>query len=178
MVRLLLAVLVIALCSCASGQDTPADTFDGKRAFAVLERQCGFGPRCPGCPGHEKALQDLIATLRQHADEVTTQRFDHTHSTSRRVLNLTNVIALFRADAKPARETVMIGAHWDTRPTADLEKDPDELENLAGNPDYGSIKSDLIEKLDDWIKENNDPFYKLGREGKPREQKKSQDSKK
>ncbi|MFX0103623.1 MAG: sulfatase [Candidatus Hodarchaeota archaeon] len=55
----------------------------------------------------------------------------------------------------------------------DLENDPDELENLAGNPEFDSIKSDLIAKLNGWIEENGDPFYTLDREGLPREQRRN-----
>jgi len=144
--RIFLAALAIALCSCSPARPAAPDTFDGKRAFAALERQCRFGPRCPGCPGHEKALADLIAALRRHADEVTTQQFDHTHSADRRVLHLTNVIAIFRADAPPARETVLFAAHWDTRPTADNEKDPDRRSQpIAGANDGASGVAVLLE---------------------------------
>jgi Zn-dependent M28 family amino/carboxypeptidase len=105
------------------GAHAAAAGFDGERAFAVLELQCGFGPRCPGCPGHETALKDLLGTLRKSADEVSTQEFRHRHSANGETLHLTNVIALFRADVRPARETVLVAAHWDTRPTADKERD-------------------------------------------------------
>jgi glutaminyl-peptide cyclotransferase len=120
--------------------------FDGQRAFAALQRQCGFGPRCPGCPGHDAALKDLIATLRQHADEVSTQEFTHTHTATGDVLHLTNVIALFRSDAAPARETVLFAAHWDTRPTADQERDPDRrAKPIAGANDGASGVAVLLE---------------------------------
>jgi len=41
----------------------------------------------------------------------------------------------------------------------DLEKDPDELNNLANQTEYSQIKKKLIEDLDNWIENNNDPFY-------------------
>ena len=144
--RVLLTALVIVLWPCAPVRPDPPQTFDGKRAFAALEQQCRFGPRCPGCPGHEKALAYLTKTLRRHADEVSVQQFDHTHTADRRVLHLTNVIAVFRADIVPARETVLLGAHWDTRPTADKEKDPDRRSQpIAGANDGASGVAVLLE---------------------------------
>lgn len=52
----------------------------------------------------------------------------------------------------------------------DLEADPDEVRNLADHPDYAAVKADLGAKLDQWIKENDDPFYSqqaTGRDGCP-----------
>lgn len=40
----------------------------------------------------------------------------------------------------------------------DLANDPHELNNLADNPDFKATKADLKAKLDQWIKENDDPF--------------------
>ncbi len=41
----------------------------------------------------------------------------------------------------------------------DLVNDPEEIVNLAQNPEYAEIKADLREKLDTWIEENQDEFY-------------------
>jgi choline-sulfatase len=41
----------------------------------------------------------------------------------------------------------------------DLENDPEEITNLADNPKYASTKKTLRRKLDQWMKENDDPFY-------------------
>ena len=41
----------------------------------------------------------------------------------------------------------------------DLKNDPFELNNLAGDPQYEEIIKDLSQKLDNWMKENDDPFY-------------------
>lgn len=43
----------------------------------------------------------------------------------------------------------------------DLEKDPNELTNLADNPKLAAIKDKLGMKLDEWIKQNSDPFESL-----------------
>ncbi|MFO0957134.1 MAG: sulfatase [Isosphaeraceae bacterium] len=39
----------------------------------------------------------------------------------------------------------------------DLEKDPDELKNLAGDPAYEAVRKELRDKLDRWMIETKDP---------------------
>jgi arylsulfatase A-like enzyme len=41
----------------------------------------------------------------------------------------------------------------------DLKSDPDEIHNRAGEKQLELVRSELREKLEDWMKENNDPFY-------------------
>ena len=43
----------------------------------------------------------------------------------------------------------------------DLKDDPHELKNLANDPKFADVKTELSRKLDRWIEENNDPFYSL-----------------
>lgn len=108
---LLLAAGVLA--GCARPQ------FDGERAFRFLERQCAFGPRAPGTVGHAEAASWLVETLQGLADDVAVQRF--VAVSGGREIELTNVIASFRPEE---RERVLLAAHWDTRPVADLDPDP------------------------------------------------------
>jgi len=41
----------------------------------------------------------------------------------------------------------------------DLRNDPEEIVNLAGDPEYASTERELLGLLDEWIEQNNDPFY-------------------
>ena len=41
----------------------------------------------------------------------------------------------------------------------DLEKDPEEIVNLANDAKFADVKKDLRRQLDNWIKENGDQFY-------------------
>ena len=41
----------------------------------------------------------------------------------------------------------------------DLVNDPEEITNLAGDPEHAGVKTDLRQKLDGWIEENQDAFY-------------------
>lgn len=93
--------------------------FDGERAFRFLQRQCAFGPRCPGTVGHADAGSWLVETLEALADEVAVQRF--VVVSGGREIELTNIIASFRPEE---RDRVLLAAHWDTRAVADLDPDP------------------------------------------------------
>ena len=43
----------------------------------------------------------------------------------------------------------------------DLENDPHEIRNLAGDPAFRARKRELKATLDRWIEETGDPFYSL-----------------
>jgi arylsulfatase A-like enzyme len=43
----------------------------------------------------------------------------------------------------------------------DLKNDPHELKNLVDDPKYADVKAGLSGKLDQWVRDNNDPFYSL-----------------
>jgi Zn-dependent M28 family amino/carboxypeptidase len=78
------------------------------------------GPRIPGTAAHRAIGDWLEAELRQRADSVEVQRFTHV-SASGDTLLLRNVIGRFQP-ANPSR--VLLLAHWDTKPHADLDPDP------------------------------------------------------
>ena len=124
-----LAGVVALACGCSG------PSYDGELAFAFLERQCEFGPRYPGSDGHEAMREWLVDTLDGYADAVSVQEFTVERTDSVEVA-LANVIASFNMDA---RERVLLGAHWDTRPIA--EHDPDEANRgtpILGANDGGS----------------------------------------
>lgn len=59
--------------------------------------------------------------------------------------------------------------HWQDE-LYDLQADPHELCNLAGDPAYAGIKKELGEKLEQWMKDHDDKFhtYKVSdRKGEP-----------
>ncbi|MBW3623283.1 MAG: M28 family peptidase [Armatimonadetes bacterium] len=96
---------------------TPAPAeFDGNRAFDLLKRQCDFGPRPVGTLAHEKTRAYLIQAMQQVSDKTEVQDFDW--SNKGKTYRLTNVIGVLNPEAK---QKVMIAAHWDTRPTAEMD---------------------------------------------------------
>ena len=102
--------------------------FDGARAFSYLRTQCDFGPRVPGAKAHDQARDYLKKELARYADEVREQTFSV--QLGQKKLELSNIVAfIYPADAKPLSDKssyrwAMICAHWDSRPTADMDPDP------------------------------------------------------
>lgn len=111
--------------------------FDGDKAFALLKKQCEFGPRPVGSEAHRKTRDFLMEEMRKYADKTVAQDFSY------RGLPLTNVIGVFNPDAK---KQVLLCAHWDTRPRADQEIDPaKKRQPILGASDGASGVAVLLE---------------------------------
>ncbi len=99
----------------------PVPVFSGAKAFALLERQCAFGPRVPGTAGHARCLEFMTAELRACGASVVQQRFQGFMAVSKRRADMTNLIASFRPELKTR---LLFCAHWDSRAFADMDPDP------------------------------------------------------
>jgi hypothetical protein len=111
-------VILAFAAACDRFQAGPQTAFDGEQAMAYARAQLEFGPRVPGTAGHRRTGDWIVAQMRQRADTVIEQRW--THVTQRGdSLPLRNILARFRP-AETAR--VLYIAHWDTRPTADSDR--------------------------------------------------------
>jgi glutaminyl-peptide cyclotransferase len=128
---LLLGVLPLAAC-----RDAPPHVreFDGQSAFRYLETQVGFGPRIPGTEAHRTMAVWLDSLLRERADTVIAQRWEHV-TTKGDTLPLENFIARFNPAAE---KRILFLAHWDSRPTADGPASRDSSAAVPGANDGGS----------------------------------------
>lgn len=90
--------------------------------MALVQKQVDFGPRVPGTDGHAEQLEWMIARLDSLAPVVRADTFTHVTSSAADTLTLTNVMARFNPEAT---RRILLLAHWDTRPTADAEEDPE-----------------------------------------------------
>jgi len=125
--------------------EVEAPPFDGQAAFALLERQVEFGPRVPGSPGHAAQLAWMEEFLRERADTVILQHFDH-RAKRGGTIRMTNVFARFRPELP---DRVLFLAHWDTRPTADNDPDPSRRnEPILGANDGASGVAVLLQLAD------------------------------
>jgi len=116
-------------------------TFEADKAFDYLKKQCSFGPRPPGVTAHEKTKDYLASELKKYANSVVLQNF--THKSGERILNLTNIIAIFGPNVD---KKVILAAHWDTRPFADRDSDPKKRSQpILGANDGASGVAVLLE---------------------------------
>lgn len=93
--------------------------FDRNNAFQYLLNQCKFGPRVPGSPAHERTKRYIIEELKKFSKNVIIQ--DFVYRGTRGELKLTNLIAVF---GPKTYSNLLLAAHWDTRPYADQDPDP------------------------------------------------------
>ncbi len=146
---LISVVLLILLAGCgpsgssaASGQPLPplpasVPTFSGETALELIRKQCAFGPRHPGSPGHEKMLSWLVEQVNQFADRVLQQRFS-AKTQFGGPYDFCNVLAWINGASKQAKP-LLLAAHWDTRPVADADPDPaNRTTPILGANDGGS----------------------------------------
>ncbi len=118
--RICTFLLFFLACMATDQTGASVPVFDGPSAFQYLQKQCEFGPRDPGSRGHEACRDYLVATLRSCADQVELQRFPVSFGTPRKTVSGSNIIARFQ----PAlSQRLLLCAHWDTRPWADMDAD-------------------------------------------------------
>lgn len=125
------AVMAVTSCGCSKSAPQPAapepavqanapsvPEFSGDSAFAYVARQVEFGPRTGGSAAHEACARWLVSELKRHgADTVVIQQAELPDFGQ-----ITNIMGRFNpgADAR-----IMLLAHWDSRPWADEDPDPD-----------------------------------------------------
>jgi hypothetical protein len=158
-----MATATIFLFSCnlvvSTGCSKDLPQFDGERAYQYLVKQVDFGPRNPGSKGHGEALEYLVDEFSKVADRVNTQKFSIPNPESRipnhDSLLLTNIIASFDLDKG---KRILLSTHWDTRPWADQDPDPENQDKpILGANDGASGVACLLELAK--IFKNKNPKY-------------------
>jgi hypothetical protein len=97
-----------------------APNFNADSAFAFVKIQTDFGPRVPNSEAHRKCGNYLFKQLKRFCDTVFTQPFNV--KTYDGVLQQAcNFIGSFNPNQK---ERIILAAHWDSRPLADQDSDP------------------------------------------------------
>lgn len=135
----ILGLLLGTVLGCAQSADIPS--FDSSSAFSALRKQVDIGPRYPGSNGQIKCRDYIVSQLKPYADEVTVQDFKHT--ASGKELPLYNIIARFNSDAS---KSILLAAHWDSRPIADKEVNPiKQAQPIPGANDGASGVAVLLE---------------------------------
>lgn len=137
--------MLIALTGCggAPSEAGSAETvFDGQMAYEAVRAQLDFGPRAPGTEAHGLCAEWMLAELTRHADSVTADRWTHITEAGD-TLALVNISASWNTDD---RTRVLLCAHWDTRPVADHDPDPERRgQPIPGANDGGSGTAVLLE---------------------------------
>ena len=135
--------VIIVFLILVEGCTVSVPEFSGEAAFNYLEKQCSFGPRNPGSGGHEQCKGYLIHTLSGFADSVFSQPFRQSIPGRPDTLEMTNIVGIFFGSAE---NSLLLGAHWDTRPTADHDINHERRnEPILGANDGASGVAVLLE---------------------------------
>ena len=127
------ALSAFSLLACGE-KPRPPQEFAGPAAFEYIRTQVAFGPRVPGTPAHQRMGNWLDSLLRQRADTVIVQSWNHV-TVSRDTLPLRNFIARYNPDST---KRLLLLAHWDSRPVSDSPLSRDSSHAVLGANDGGS----------------------------------------
>lgn len=126
----------------SKAQSIPTPIFNSDSAYQYIANQVAFGPRVPNTTEHQKCAQYLASELKRFGADVIVQEaqviaFDNT------TLNAKNIIGQFN----PGKNNrLLLFAHWDTRPFADHDNDPEKRNTpIDGANDGGSGVGVLLE---------------------------------
>lgn len=112
-----------------------AAMFSADSAYNNVARQLEFGARVPGTAAHRECGAWIESELKRHGAQVTVQEvvlhaFDGTPLPTRNILGQYN---------PQASDRTLLVAHWDTRPWADQDPNPDNKKMpVPGANDGGS----------------------------------------
>ena len=120
----------------------PSIQFNADSAYAYVAAQCAFGERVPNTEAHRKCGDYLAGELRRRGAKVTEQNAD-LKAFDGTVLKARNIIGEFYPE-KPNR--ILLLAHWDCRPWADHDPNPDNRKKpVMGANDGASGVGVLLE---------------------------------
>jgi len=129
----------------SSEKDIPAvkvPDFDSDSAYRYVDEQVAFGPRVPNTEAHKKTAKYLTNKLKAFTDSVIVQSFQ-TRAFDGTVLNGKNIIGITQPEKK---SRILLCAHWDSRPFADYDPDPENHDiPIAGANDGASGVGVLLE---------------------------------
>ena len=100
---------------------TVAPVFNADSAYLFTQKQVDFGPRVPNTAPHAACADYFIQEFTRFGAKVTEQKADITNYAGI-VLHARNIIASYQPENK---DRVLLFAHWDTRPYADHDANPE-----------------------------------------------------
>lgn len=141
-----MAVLLTAVGVCRGGESGPAPVFSGERAMELLQAQCDLGPR----PMGTEALEVLRRMVEDHADSLGLRAvrdcFTADHPMTGEPTRICNLVV---SVGPTGGERLWLGAHYDTRPVADRDPDPERRDApIIGANDGASGVAVLLHLLE------------------------------
>ncbi len=115
--RLICILMFVSTLSLTAACARPENKgFSGENAYEFVSRQMEFGPRIPGTSRHIEAGDWILSNMICHGWTVEEQWFEY------RGVQVRNIIGMWEGVGETDyNELIILGAHYDTRPVADLD---------------------------------------------------------
>jgi glutaminyl-peptide cyclotransferase len=118
-----------------------------EKRIDLVRAQVALGPRVPGSEAHRKAHAMISSRIGGSSAKGFLQRFHASFHGVR--VECANLIAHLPATGNGGGNAVLLGTHYDTRPRADRESNPEKRElPIPGANDGGSGTAVLLRLLD------------------------------
>lgn len=114
--------------------------FNADSAYSYIEKQLSFGPRVPGTPTQKNAAVWIEKKLKDYCDTVYVQN-TQVKAGDGKMLPCINMIGTIHPNAS---KRILLLAHWDSRPWADMDVTNRDKAILAAD-DGGSGVAVLLE---------------------------------
>lgn len=155
---LCLTLLGISCSSKTETKTTSAETvkvsvpeFNADSAYYYTEQQVAFGPRVPNTQAHIDCGNYLAGELRRHGAQVTEQEVV-LYTYNNIAINAKNIIGSFSPEKS---NRLLLCAHWDSRPYADEDPNPDNYHTpIDGANDGAGACAALLEMARHFGKES------------------------
>ena len=116
--------------------------FNADSAYYYTAAQVSFGPRVPGTEAHEACGNYLSGELKRFGATVTEQEAS-LELQDKTPIKIKNIIGSFQPENK---SRILLFAHWDTRPYADHDPNPDHwMKPIDGANDGAGACAALLE---------------------------------
>ncbi|MDE5568217.1 MAG: M28 family peptidase [Muribaculaceae bacterium] len=148
-------IFATALCSCngtAKSTDKQSKmtekvvllgAFDKDSAYQYIADQVAFGPRVPGTPAHDACGKYIVEKLRQFGADTIIEQHAVVEAFNGDKLPINNIFAQYNPTAL---NRVLLVAHWDTRPWANMERSEERrMKPVPGANDGGSGVGVILE---------------------------------
>ena len=132
--------------------------FDEDNAFALLEKQCEFGPRYPGSIGHEEFSEYLINYFSKLncTIEIFTDSIYHPNQKDLKI-QIKNILVHHNPEIN---NRLLFMAHWDTRDRAEKDEDINNRSKPIIGANDGASGVALLMELSNYI--SNYPLKNIG----------------
>jgi len=133
------------------GLNIDVPDFNEDSAYMFLKTQVDLGTRVTGSPGWAKCRDYLVGSMRKWADTVIIQEAV-VRTFNGLSLKANNIIASFNPEDS---RRILLAAHWDTRPFADLDPNPENHKKPIDGANDGASGVAVLMEIARLMSENN-----------------------